>query len=141
MSSITIELCDWLYRAILHDSMMLTYNERYFDLGPIPRRLYEIARSHISAQDGFRINIEVLRSHVGAATPLKQFKYLVKQIVDADSLPDYGMALADERRLEDGPLKAGSRVPLKNIAVIFWRRRAAGPPADMTGLPQWTPDL
>ena len=35
MRSITVELCDWLYRAILHDDMMLTYNQRYFELAPL----------------------------------------------------------------------------------------------------------
>jgi plasmid replication initiation protein len=140
MRSITVELCDWLYRAILHDDMMLTYNQRYFELAPLPRRIYEIARSHMGGNEGFRISLESLKTHVGGSTPLKGFKYLVKQLLEADSLPDFGIALANQKHLEAGPMEGSERISLKDVAVIFWRR-SSGKPADFTTLPFWNPEL
>lgn len=37
-------LCDWLHRAILRDKQVLAYAAAYFQLGPIERRIYEVAR-------------------------------------------------------------------------------------------------
>ncbi len=33
LQSVTLELCDWLFRATGRDNRMLTYDRRYFDLG------------------------------------------------------------------------------------------------------------
>jgi plasmid replication initiation protein len=70
MKSLTVELCDWLHRAILKDNRMLTYHHAYFRLAPLERRLYEIARAHCGQQGAFKINIEKLRVRVGSGTPL-----------------------------------------------------------------------
>ena len=36
-------VCDWLFRAILLDRNVLDYANAYFQLGPIERRIYEVA--------------------------------------------------------------------------------------------------
>ncbi|MGI9449842.1 MAG: replication initiator protein A [Geminicoccaceae bacterium] len=56
--AITIRLCDWLYRAIKKDTRILTYDQRYFSLSPVARRLYELARSHCGYQELFVIGLE-----------------------------------------------------------------------------------
>ncbi|HYE51628.1 MAG TPA: replication initiator protein A, partial [Azospirillaceae bacterium] len=71
---ITVELCDWLYRAILKDNRMLTYDPVYFKLPPLEKRLYEMARAHCGNQAGFKIGLEKLRMRVGSDLALKDFK-------------------------------------------------------------------
>jgi hypothetical protein len=44
-------LCDWLFRAIPRDGQVLDYATTYFQLWPIERRIYEVARSTRVAQD------------------------------------------------------------------------------------------
>src|SRR3546814_3621833 len=45
LKGVKVRLCDWLYRAILRDRRVLEYSPSYFQLGPVERRLYEVARS------------------------------------------------------------------------------------------------
>jgi hypothetical protein len=40
-----VRLGDWLYRSILRDRQVLDYATTYFQLKPIKRRIYEVARS------------------------------------------------------------------------------------------------
>ena len=37
-------------------------------------------------------------------------------------------------------MEGSERIPLKDVAVIFWRR-SSGRPADFTTLPFWNPEL
>ena len=45
LKAVKVRLCDWLFRAILLDRHVLDYAAAYFQLGPIERRIYEVARS------------------------------------------------------------------------------------------------
>jgi plasmid replication initiation protein len=126
MRSATIELCDWLYRAVLKDNRMLTYHPDYFKLGPLERRLYEIARAHCGQQGAFKINIEKLRVRVGSNATLKRFKNSLVDIAKSEkALPEYGISIVDPRRpfgLTDpkAPPPPG-RTPLKSWMVFFYR--------------------
>nr|WP_273335249.1 replication initiator protein A [Sphingomonas ginsenosidimutans] len=44
LKAVKVRLCGWLYRAILRDRPVLDYAAAYFQLGPIERRIYEVAR-------------------------------------------------------------------------------------------------
>ena len=139
LKSVTVELCDWLYRAILLDNRVLTYDRKYFELTPLERRLYEIARAHCGHQPGFRINLEKLRRRVGVESDLRRFKYDLRKIAEAGRIPEYGIALRNDPAspevklaLERGTLK---RRP-KNISVlvVFWnKRRYFDEPGPKTG--------
>ncbi|WP_225890099.1 replication initiator protein A [Indioceanicola profundi] len=118
LRSVSITLCDWLYRAILHDNRMLTYDPRYFDLGALEKRLYEMARAHCGHQPGFKIGLDKLRRRVGSEMELKDFKArMVKIASRKNPLPEYGFKLVD-RAVEQGRSK---RANLKSMQVIFWR--------------------
>jgi plasmid replication initiation protein len=138
MRSITIELCDWLHRAVLQDDQMLSYNSKYFELAPIPRRIYEIARSHIADGLGFQIDLETLKSHVGATSETRAFKYDLKKIVDVGGLLEFGVCFGDARTPMAGAISSATRVPLKHLMVIMWPRHIhPQPPRDFNGLPKW----
>jgi plasmid replication initiation protein len=145
MKSIEVELCDWLYRAILKDGKMLTYHNKYFELTPMERRLYEIARAHCGSQPGFRMNIEKLRRRLGVETPLRQFKHKLKKIIEADRIPEYGIMMRGDpaspeirRARERGELKRAPK--LQNIIVVFFSHSEFNRTLTAKDYDAWRPD-
>jgi hypothetical protein len=120
--TITVELCDWLYRAILHDGLMLKYNPRYFDLDPLPRRMYEVALSFIGEHEGFLMPLEVLHKQIGTQSEPKHLKQSIKAVIEKDLLPDFRLGFADGRDLDAGEIPASKRIPLKDLVVVFWTK-------------------
>src|SRR3954466_14386341 len=74
MQSVRVILGRRLYKLILKKGRMLTYDARYFQLKPLEKRLYEIARAHCGDQPGFKMGIEKLRLRVGTNRDLRRFK-------------------------------------------------------------------
>jgi len=103
LKAVKVRLCDWLYRAIQRDRRVLAYAPSYFQLGPIERRLYEIARS--TCGDGaVEVEIEELRLQLGYQSPLKSFRFEMKRIADGNTIPDFMFEL-----LESSPASVGRR--------------------------------
>jgi plasmid replication initiation protein len=124
MRAITVSLCKWLFRAILKDGRMLTYDPRYFDLPPIEKRLYEIARAFCGKEGAFKIGIEKLHRRVGTDTDLRHFKSrLVALSKKKQPLPEYGLSVIDPRRygLDPKAPPPPGRTPLKQYMVFFFR--------------------
>jgi plasmid replication initiation protein len=89
MVSVSVTLSEWLYRAVLAKSV-LTLSRDYFRLRkPLERRLYELARKHCGAQPTWRVSVEVLARKTGSASPLRVFRAMLREIIRADTLPDY----------------------------------------------------
>ncbi len=95
LKAVKVRLCDWLFRAILLDRHVLDYAAAYFQLGPIERRIYEVARSTCEG-DGLDIDLATFRLQIGYQNPLSNFKAALKQIVATDSIPDYHLELVEE---------------------------------------------
>lgn len=103
MRAVEVTLCDWLFRAVVKDRHLLTYTPKYFELSPLAKRLYEIARS--GPPQGFRISLPKLLARVGAQQTLRRFKSVLKEYSDhKKSIPDYAIGLIDPsiRRALDG---------------------------------------
>ncbi len=84
-----IVLSDWVFNAIRAQAV-LTLHPDYFRLRkPLERRLYELARKHCGAQPEWACSVEVLHKKSGSKSPLKQFRYLLKETAGSDHLPDY----------------------------------------------------
>lgn len=92
LKAIRVRLCDWLYRAILHDRQILNYANGYFQLGPVERRLYEIARS-TCATGPHEMDLDELRRQLGYQNSLPHFRHALKAIAEADAIPDYRLVL------------------------------------------------
>nr|WP_156347162.1 replication initiator protein A [Sphingomonas sp. Leaf33] len=94
LKAVKVRLCDWLYRAILRDRQVLDYAAAYFQLGPIERRIYEVARSTC---DGERLEIDLatFRLQIGYQNPLANFRSALKAIALANSIPDYTIELIE----------------------------------------------
>lgn len=94
LKGVKVRLCDWLYRAILRDRRVLEYSPTYFQLGPVERRLYEVARS--TCQDGaVQVELDDLRLQLGYQNSLKHFRHVMKGIVEENCIPDYHINLGD----------------------------------------------
>jgi hypothetical protein len=74
MQAVSVILGRRLYKAILKKQQILTYDSRYFQLKPLEKRLYEIARAHVGKQPGFKMGLEKLRLRVGTQNDLRRFK-------------------------------------------------------------------
>lgn len=91
-----ITLSDWTMNAIMNDEV-LTLHPDYFRLRkPIEKRLYELARRHCGASEEWRINTQTLLKKSGAASPKKEFKRLIKGLMQHQHLPDYNVALEND---------------------------------------------
>ena len=120
LKAVKVRLCDWLFRAILLDRHVLDYAAAYFQLGPIERRIYEVARSTCEG-DGLDIDLATFRLQIGYQNPLSNFKAALKQIVGTDSIPDYHLELVEETVAEGGATDAaprrGRRAPQARVLI------------------------
>jgi len=92
MISVAVTLSDWLYRAVLARSV-LTLSRDYFRLRkPLERRVYELARKHCGRQPEWTVSMAVLHKKSGAASPLRVFRKMIRDMIAADLLPDYHLS-------------------------------------------------
>ncbi len=130
LKAVKVRLCDWLFRAILLDRHVLDYAAAYFQLGPIERRIYEVARSTCEGE-GMEIDLATFRLQVGYQNPLANFRSALRLIAAADTIPDYRLALV-EGAVEGTPgaepaglVRRGRKV--SPVRVVITRRPPALP--------------
>lgn len=123
LTSVKVRLCDWLYRALIKDQRILTYDLHYFQLSPIERRLYEIARVHCGQQPLFHIGLEKLQRKVGSEDRMAKFKAALKEVADRQPLPEYDLCVVESADSDAGRrlAAAGFRPQLsrKTPIVLF----------------------
>lgn len=91
MVSVSVTLSEWLYRAILGKSV-LTLSREYFHLRkPLERRVYELARKHCGRQANWSVSVDTLLKKSGSASPRRVFRKMVRDMIAAQTLPDYDM--------------------------------------------------
>jgi plasmid replication initiation protein len=104
MRAVEVELCDWMFRAIVKDRRVLSINPKYFRLhSGLARRLYQLARKHCGRQPHWNIGLVRLAEKVGTTQELRFFKRDLKAIIEKDLVPDYSFALT---RDPNGELEA-----------------------------------
>ncbi|KQM63538.1 MULTISPECIES: replication initiator protein A [unclassified Sphingomonas] len=118
LKAVKVRLCDWLFRAILLDRHVLDYAAAYFQLGPIERRIYEVARS--SGEERLETDLATFRLQIGYQNPLANFRNALKQIAAADSIPDYRLELIEQAMDDsDAPRRGRRSAPVR---VVLSRR-------------------
>ncbi|MDG1372154.1 MAG: replication initiator protein A [Paracoccaceae bacterium] len=100
MLAVEITLSDWLFNALdAKRGEILTISPQYFQLRkPLERRLYEIARKSCGTKNRMlRYGMEKLRMKTGSQSTPKEFRRMVKAIVDMNNekshIPDYSFEL------------------------------------------------
>ena len=91
---LTITLSKWVFDGLMGDKTLLTLHPDYFTLqGGLERAIYRIARKHAGDQPkGWTCRVSILHEKSGSDSPLKQFNYLMKKMVEANALPDYQLS-------------------------------------------------
>lgn len=94
---VEITVSEWLYRATLANDI-LTLNPEYFSLSqPLERRLAELSRKHCGDKVFWKIGIGLLHEKTGSQQSARRFKQELKDIIEANRLPDYRVALDESR--------------------------------------------
>lgn len=135
MIQVRVTLSEWLFAAIKAKSV-LTLNREYFSLRrPLERRLYEILRKHCGRQPEWRISLEVLQKKAGSSSPRRVFRAMLRAVIEADSIPDYVLALDEDdllsvtpraRVIEPPPQLQTTLAPLAEATVQRARSLASG---------------
>lgn len=120
LKAVKVRLCDWLFRAILLDGHVLDYASAYFQLGPIERRIYEVARATCDGES-VEIDLADFRLQIGYQNPLANFRSALRQIAVADAIPEFRLALVDTVG-DDGERKVGRKA--NPVRVVISRRPA-----------------
>lgn len=97
MIAVEVTISEWLFNAV-HAHEVLTIHPDYFRLRkPLERRLYELARKHCGQQAMWAIGLELLQEKCGSKSTLREFRRMVREIEDADTLPAYRMKIDAEK--------------------------------------------
>lgn len=95
MIAVEVTLSKWLFNAV-QAREVLTIHPDYFRLRkPLERRLYELARKHCGHQTMWCVGLELLQEKAGSKGTLREFRRMVREISDADTLPAYRLTLDD----------------------------------------------
>jgi hypothetical protein len=97
---------------------MLEYCDEYFDLKPIERRLYDLARIHCDDAPIWTIELRSLKDLVGSDSDISKFRAQVAAISKARRLPDHEISLTDAH---GSPLPSRA-VSLPRVRVVFSRK-------------------
>ena len=130
MSELKVQLSDWVYK-IIQGSEVLTLSRDYFRLRkPTDRRIYELARKHCGEQDEWKISIDLLHKKTGASSHQREFKSMVRELAEADHLPDYLIALEDNmvifrNRASVKPVAAERRYPVLDPEAYLHAKQVA----------------
>ena len=135
LKAVKVRLCDWLYRAILRDRQVLDYAAAYFQLGPIERRIYEVARATGPDGEGERLEVDLatFRLQIGYQNPLSNFRAALKQIAGTDIIPDYDLELVEGAAPAQGETGGGRGRRAVPVSVVITRRAAALPDPGSAG--------
>lgn len=93
MQSISLRLEPPLFRALIEQKDPLIYNNRYFDLSPLERRLYDLAILGC-AEVPMRRSLQELHRACGARISLRGFGWRMRQINERQPLPDIEVHLS-----------------------------------------------
>lgn len=126
LKAVKVRLCDWLHRAILRDRQVLAYAAAYFQLGPVERRIYEVARA--TAEEGrLEIDLATFRLQIGYQNPLANFRAAMKAIAQADAIPDYQVEVIEDAEPEEPTEGRGRGRRAPSARVIVTARPSALP--------------
>ena len=99
MVALEVVLSDWLFNAVLGHEV-LTVSRDYFRLRkPLERRVYELARKHCGTQQQWSISLANLRKKCGSKGSLREFRRMLKTLVEHDHLPDYYVLLEPQDKV------------------------------------------
>ena len=95
IKSIQLKLSE-MVRNTIRERDVLTLHRDYFRLPrPLERRLYEMARKAVGQGESWSFLMTTLHAKSGSKGSLREFRRMIRPIIEADTLPDY-MIIHDE---------------------------------------------
>ena len=129
LKAVRVRLCDWLYRAILLDRAVLDYSPTYFEIGPVERRLYEVARASC-APGPVEIELEDLRLQIGYQNTLRHFRHVLKGLKPG-AIPDFDIQLVEtddnQPKGRRGPRAGSSKLKITPRSLLPALKQQATP--------------
>lgn len=96
---VELVLSTWTFDSLLN-RRILTLHPGYFGLGQgLERRLYDVAKKHCGEKLWFKIGLGKLYEKSGSAQALKYFRRDLVDAIKADKLPEFHIALDDEKAM------------------------------------------
>ncbi len=97
LHSIEVEVSSWVTEAV-ENNAVLTLNKDYWRLRrPTERRVYEMIRKHCGKQATWSMSVENLHLKSGSLAKRWEFRRKLKEIVEDNHLPDYLVALDEDK--------------------------------------------
>lgn len=96
MVAIEVTLSEWLFSAIQAHEVLTIFPDYFRLRKPLERRLYEIARKHVGKQGAWKISLSALHGKSGSTDVLRNFKSKLKEIIEADTIPQYRYQLGSD---------------------------------------------
>lgn len=89
----SVTLPDWMFKAALNKSLVLTLDDEYFLLtGGLERWLYLVARKHGGRQqNGFTIKMTALYEKCSSTQDYKYFARNLRKVIVSNTLPGYNL--------------------------------------------------
>jgi plasmid replication initiation protein len=120
---VRVVLSEWLFTAIVGGKKFLTVHKGYFDLAPVERRLYDLARVYVSDNESWEVPLGVLREMIGCDMTPSQLKSTLLK-VQKMGLPEYALEVTD-RRLETVEKASRGRPSVASLLILFRSRPGA----------------
>jgi plasmid replication initiation protein len=120
---VRVVLSEWLFTAIVGGKKFLTVHKGYFDLAPVERRLYDLARVYVSDNESWEVPLGVLREMIGCDMTPSQLKSTLLK-VQKMGLPEYALEVTD-RRLEAVEKASRGRPSVASLLILFRSRPGA----------------
>lgn len=94
VSSLSLTLPVWIFKAITKNENVLTLDREYFLLtGGLDRALYRVARKHAGAQQqGWTCGFSALQKKTGSDSSTKKFAEMLRNSIKKNDLPRYQMS-------------------------------------------------
>ena len=128
MLACEIELCDWVFNAMVREQRYLQFDADYFALeSGLERKVFQIIRRHIGNFHGWHVSLEKLYVKTGSESEQKRFNYEIRQLVERDPFPLWALQLSTDPR---GPQFGGSVVapaPNRRAPVYLYVYRRTMP--------------
>jgi len=93
--AVKVVLNRWLHKAIVANGGLIEMDNAYFDLRPVEKRIYDLARVHVGdGHEPWLVPLTSLRQRVGSAMAPKKFRlYLADLSANGDRLIHYSLRL------------------------------------------------
>lgn len=112
-----VVLSDWVMNSI-ETSEVLSIHRDYFRIRrPLERRIYELARKHCGLQESWKISLNKLQLKTGSKSPIKRFRYNIKEIANNNHLPAYTLKMTPQDMVIFYP-KIDEIYPVQNTIII-----------------------